>query len=1042
MSEFPYVEWLARNYKSKGEESGSWRDYVQAHGLANFCVAEDPLPERHKLVYEIEESWYKGNHPLSYDEHQELIRSHEKLLHEYREKTNEDFELLIGSVKELETDNIFSENSKQKSRIFCKNVFETSEKCTEGLIKVSRRILETSVTVLKRLNEECDDKFVVIALGSIAKGEATPYSDLEYGIIVENNSNYFERLAVDSYFRIGNLKETPLKAFDIQELIENDYLDHQISTDNMFVGYRIDGITQRSGNIPTGNGKGGYKLTFTVDELMTLYQKEAEKPFDSYAADKSDMLSSTAVILANESISDPCEPYRLFQSAKRVYENSVPEKKNVLQKRLQSFQQDMNKYSFLPEFTKFQPPENRSVKVKEKLFRYPTLLANNLKMCLQFDAVHCWKVFSTMREKGLLSHDNHDYLNILLASSIYIRTSAYLKLKAQAEFIHVADEQTVAQNETYIAPPQLILTMGCLLAPIKQSVKASVSEAADSFECLGNTAISSICAEVSVTKNDHWVKSEVLYFMGKYSEAKEELGNAISKSLESSGLDFFFNKVKEHAASMPDGKSFVRKNTELCAYVLYYTGNYCRALQYFMHLIDSNQASTELFRFLAAHCYKEIGNWKDAKKMLPKDKKDITALADHRDISTAYFNIGQTYLSLGEHSSALEFLSMALNKQRSVHGETAIHSDIARSYLGIGNAHHFLGDYKTELEYYTKSLDMWKAVYGETATHSGIATSYHNVGIAYQSLGNYREALKYFTKSLDMKEAVYGETALHSDIACSYTGIGNVNQYLGNYKKALEYYTKSLDMWKAVYGETATHSHIASSYLGIGTANHSLGNYEEALLYFTKSLDMWIAVHGETATHSNIAYSYNSIGTVYHSLGVYRAALEYHTKSLNMMKAVHGETASHSDIAGSYYNTGNAYFYLSDYTTALEYYTKSLDMRKAVYGETATHADIADSYNCIGKVNHSLGDYRAALEYHTQSLEMMKAVYGETAFHPDIAHSYHIVGKAYHSLGEYSSALDFYTKSLDMMKVVYRENSAHCYIQQVKRDIESLPQNI
>ncbi|XP_067940390.1 uncharacterized protein [Watersipora subatra] len=725
MSEFPYVEWLARKYKAKGEESGSWRDYVQAHSLANFCVAEDPLPDRHKLVYEIEESWYKGNHPLSYDELQELTRDHGKLLDEYREKTNEDFKLLNGSVEELETDDISSENSKQQAKVLCKKVFEASKKCTKGLINVSRKILETSVKLLKGLNEECDGKFVVIGLGSVAKGEATPYSDLEYGIIVEKNSSYFERLAVDSYFRIGNLRETPLKAFDIQELIENDYLDHQISTDNVVVGYRIDGITQRSGNIPTGNGKGGYKLTFTVDELMMLYQNEAEKQFDSFAADKSDMLSSTVVILANESTSDPCEPYRLFQSARRSYENSVPANKiNVMQKRLQSFQQDMQTYSFLLEFTKFQPPNNQSVKVKEKFFRYPTLLANNIKMCLGLVAAYCWEVFSTMQENGLLSQENHDYLNILLASSIYIRTSAYLKLKAQAEFIQVADERTVAQSKTYmyIAPSQLILTMGCLLAPIKQSVKAGVSRATHSLKKTGNVAISisSICKDIFIKKNDHWVKAAVLYFMGKYSEAKKELEQAIGKSLESSELAFFFDEVKKHASSMPDGESFVRKKTELCAYLLYFTGDYQQALQYLSHLIDSNQATTELFKLLAGHCYKEIGNLIDARRMLPKGKENITTLdiikcdlhagTDHRDTSKVYSNIGRMYLSLSEFRPALEFLTEAVDIQKSVYGETASHSDIASSYNDIGNAYKSLGDYRAALEYHTKSLDMMKAL--------------------------------------------------------------------------------------------------------------------------------------------------------------------------------------------------------------------------------------------------------------------------------------------------------------------------------------------
>ena len=111
-------------------------------------------------------------------------------------------------------------------------------------------------------------RFTAVALGSLAKGEATPYSDLEFMVLVEEKTDllikYFELLAMSVYFVIGNIQETPLKYMNIEEL--------KNFTDNGMNGFKIDGLQQKAGNIPTGNGTKEQKNKFilTVDELMTF----------------------------------------------------------------------------------------------------------------------------------------------------------------------------------------------------------------------------------------------------------------------------------------------------------------------------------------------------------------------------------------------------------------------------------------------------------------------------------------------------------------------------------------------------------------------------------------------------------------------------------------------------------------------------------------------------------------------------------------------------------------------------------------------------
>ena len=83
-----------------------------------------------------------------------------------------------------------------------------------------------------------------------ARGEATPYSDLEYLFLVDESTpesmRYFETLSMISYFLMGDLGETKLSYMAVQEL-------HGWFDDKAKNGFKIDGLAKGAGNIPTGH---------------------------------------------------------------------------------------------------------------------------------------------------------------------------------------------------------------------------------------------------------------------------------------------------------------------------------------------------------------------------------------------------------------------------------------------------------------------------------------------------------------------------------------------------------------------------------------------------------------------------------------------------------------------------------------------------------------------------------------------------------------------------------------------------------------------
>ena len=215
---------------------------LQAHGLASGCVAQLESTERRlRRVYDIEIQWYNGRHPLTFEQHKELTNHHKTKLKEYRKSINEKMADIAKLQKQLDIMDVFSESNINNAEQLCNSVFELSVSCTVGLVGFFRSIIESSVQALEINGYPPHLSFAVVGLGSVGRGEATPFSDLEYAFIVESTEiDYFTRLAMDTYFRINNLGETEMKRFDIKELQGNDVRDID---QPKICGGSFDGIT-------------------------------------------------------------------------------------------------------------------------------------------------------------------------------------------------------------------------------------------------------------------------------------------------------------------------------------------------------------------------------------------------------------------------------------------------------------------------------------------------------------------------------------------------------------------------------------------------------------------------------------------------------------------------------------------------------------------------------------------------------------------------------------------------------------------------------
>ena len=269
-----------------------------------------------------------------------------------------------------------------------------SLRCSESMSQFASKIVERSVELLCH-QPPCD--FEVIAIGSIARGEATPYSDLEYIFLIAQKTPetmpIFELLALTTYFIIGNLGETKLSYMAIEEL-------RSWFEDKSKNGFKIDGLLEGAGNIPTGNGSEAKKNHFIVtpQELAERYREVLHNPdpAESIRGDLTAKLTYTKLLYThNIGASNGGNGLR-----KQFHESILAIKPNEVRKdaNMTMLATDAEKFNFVPSSDLAQKGFNADV--KKELYRFPSILLLDICVVLGTNGGTSWDSLQTLTEQG------------------------------------------------------------------------------------------------------------------------------------------------------------------------------------------------------------------------------------------------------------------------------------------------------------------------------------------------------------------------------------------------------------------------------------------------------------------------------------------------------------------------------------------------------------------------------------------------------------------------------------------------------------------
>ena len=791
--------------------------------MANACLKRDPEKAEKwlKLIHRTEEAYYR-QHPTPYDDWLLQRKRFTELLAGIRAEVKADFNSLMEY--QLDSQNVFSEANMDTCRKFATDAFGASSKCTNRMIKFASEICQHAEALIG--SPPC--RYDVVGLGSMARGEATPYSDLEFSYIVEKTefNDYFVNLAMAAYFTLNNLGETPLKGFYLVELIDNpgQKCERQWFKDTTTSGFKFDGITKSSGNVPTGNGlPGGRPLTFTVDELMDLYSTSLESEDGSKTVGNiSYFFASTVCLYSSDSRKSL---HRRFVTKRSVYEEVVALTHfQVRQNRLTILESDLIKFDFVPDFQ--DGPHSKTAEVKTDIFRWPTLLGQNVNINLGLLASSPWEVFTTLRNQGILTNEKELYFQFILAVAIVIRNLAYLTHGTQRELLSFLTTGSSQEDDRYYVPQPLYITMGCMLQPIKRSVLKSLQHLKQLKNPNLLADIQYVIKSIVVDKNDFIAKAGLYYFAGDSKTGLEHIFNTLGEESAKSYSKTIVGIRAKYGTTQVD--AYEKHCVSIIASLLFYQHHYRPAMDFFSWLVFYARGPMErwIYQNIIEQCLHNLGKYPEALNVLERILTDLreqcgadadTKLsvhlkslcqrsADMTDTVKAlsiiaadqYRGIGNVYRGLSKfldtevaHNESLALLDVAqtLGEDTSL-ARAHLHNAMAQAYIHSR-------DLAKATDSARESLTLYRCIYGQNANHRHIQVCYHNLGDTCDHSGNYNEALEWYGKACEMSVALYSNSEPDLDLALVYRRIGQVYADMGETQRAIDSLQRAIEIVNA-----------------------------------------------------------------------------------------------------------------------------------------------------------------------------------------------------------------------------------------------------
>ncbi|XP_078613221.1 uncharacterized protein LOC144882943 [Branchiostoma floridae x Branchiostoma japonicum] len=621
-------------YVERGKRTGEGRTFTQAAALYNASMARTDGDKQNMItkLRETEQQFLRNTCNIDCE-----LCPYSSALEHIKELEN------MRSRVKSQLDIIHKEHNPYQYDEDDPIVREVEIKRAEAIKDLFKRITADRKKFIQVLTDECIDKlgrppctYAFIGLGSQATELVTPYSDLEFAILIEEGKNdddtrrYFLNLTHYLHLKVINLGETILPAMAIPSL--NDFLSEDPEKDWFFDsvtprGFAFDGFMPWASKTPFGRDetrtKDSVSLVQTPDKLAE-YQHLHIALAEGYHL--SDILRRVTYLTGDTSLVDEYtdrvknvdrSPFLARLSAMLILRDNIQE--------LQIF-----------ELT------GQLLDVKKEIYRFPSVAVDVLSVCSGITIPSVWGVIEELHKKQRISQEGAHHLTVLISISAELRLRTYIanggqknrlspltEMKLQLDDHDVDD--TLVKSVFYITDTKMLFRYYYTAIPLKSCIVNTVAKESQTTKIFQNAIFDS---------------------------------SSLTRARISQELFHLDASLRQCEAALKDTGSDENKQFEILwqlGHVLQQRGEFEKAMGYYRQAL-------------------EVGNTVYGESLV------------HRNIASLLEHIGACWSKLGDQNEALIQLEQSLKMSKAIYGKTAAHPDIISSLNNIGSCWSDLGD--------------------------------------------------------------------------------------------------------------------------------------------------------------------------------------------------------------------------------------------------------------------------------------------------------------------------------------------------------------
>jgi tetratricopeptide (TPR) repeat protein len=393
-------------------------------------------------------------------------------------------------------------------------------------------------------------------------------------------------------------------------------------------------------------------------------------------------------------------------------------------------------------------------------------------------------------------------------------------------------------------------------------------------------------------------------------------------------------------------------------------------IEYGVTLCDNIRDNAEQVGSLnnwTAHCFENIGDYKQAVKYFKQAIAIAEALQNQNDTNAYNNNLANVYKYLGRYEEAATLLEIALQAAKNNFGEN--HPTVATRQSNLANVYGDLGRYEEAATLLEIALQSDLNNFGEN--HPTVATRQSNLANVYKDLGRYEEAATLLEIALQADLNNFGEN--HPTVATRQSNLANVYKDLGRYEEAATLLEIALQSAINNFGEN--HPTVATRQSNLATVYRNLGRYEEAATLLEIALQSDLNNFGEN--HPTVATRQSNLALVYQNLGRNEEAATLLEIALQADLNNFGEnhptvTTRQSNLALVHSNLGR----YEEAATLLE-----IALQSAINNFGENHPTVATCLNNLASVYFQTKDFQRAIECFEKAYLIFLNHFGEN--HPN-----------------------------------------------------------